>query len=1837
MACGNLGTAGNFNFFIFGNHQQSYNSSEGRMAIGGNATLQGYGIGDKLPFSTTRDDLIVAGNMDIDSGTNFNGNSIISPNGTVIRYTMTNNNGVRPQPLRGTPVDFAAEKQYLTCASSSWANVPANGTASNYYGQIRLTGTSPTLNVFTINGSNVAAGVALASANGVNFIVPSGSTILVNVSGTNVGFGSYSIFINGVTASQSDAGLILWNFYQATSAFNQNLSIKGTVLAPLAAWVSSGYGNIEGTLIANSYTASPGNLSGRNVPFAGCLPEVSCSPRLTIAKTVNGGSSASGPAGTPLQFQITVSNTGVGLLTNIEVADALTGLSQTIPSLTAGGQVVLNMESRIRAGSPGETYLNTATAVSSLTGIQSASVSITIEGTVDVEFVKTADRLAAKAGDTVTYRFSVINNGTLPLQNIRLTDPLLGIDTTFPSFDGGILATVPYIIPAGARAGSILSNTATLSAGNLPGTLTSRVDVEITETPSVSLVKTADRAEAFPGQNILYTITVTNDSQLTTLYNLTLSDPLFSFTQMINVLNPLASLIFNGMFLVPAGTPVGTVITNATVLQSSLGTKTASVNVTVGSAPALSIAKTPRSSSFAAGESAVYDIAVTNSGNIPLTNIVVEDSAASFSETVAALAIGQQANFVTQMPIPLTTLADTIVTNMATARSDQTGTVVAFAEIVVEEFFSLQLQKTVNTLVAAPGETFIYTLVVTNSSNAPVTNVQITDEALATSQVIDRLDAGAITRIQIPYQIPARTLAGTVVNNSSTVTSNETVSSTVSTEVNVGPAPSLSIQKSASQTSALPGQTVEYTVTVANTGNVALTDVRVDDPALGVSRVLPSLAAGASEIIVSPFVVPLLPPDTVIMNTAAAAASEITGSVTASAAINVGATPLPLVTKVSSVETAAPGEMVQFQVTVTNAAPVPLTTVMLSDSLVDLTDTFPVLLPGESKVYLLNYTIPEDARGGTVIVNTVTVSSDQTPFVSAAASVTVRSIPLLSASKTASPSSAELGQTIGFTINIVNEGNVDLADIAVSDSLLAFSTIVPLLATGSSLTFTLPFTIPETAVPGTIITNELLVTSAATPLLSISTPVEALAVRLGDFEVTKQSDVSEAFPGDTVYYTITLHNPFDIPVTGLRVVDGAAGFEETVSVIQPMGTVAFELPSTVPVQALAGAVVSNTVVVATDSGIVKSASAEVVVLPVPVLELSKSVSATSAIPAQTVIYTITAANTGNTVLNNVVIEDSVLAFSTVIPVLNVGESQSFSVPFVVPALPPGAIVVNFALAFSAETVAAVVAEASFSVGAAPVLLISKFVNPPSAVPGETVLFTILVTNPNGFSVTNVQISDSLLGWNELIPTLPSGFSKQILAPFTIPAGTPAGTVFINAVEVLSDQTLAASAQASLVVAPLPLLGLATSSSLLTARPNQSVDFTLTTANDGNVPLTNVFIRDPLLEIDEMIAVLAPSQQVTLTAAYAIPATALAGEQVFNTAIAGSDETPLQTAATGVTVAGVNSAVIVVTPSQPSVVPGNPITFTTEITNTSNQPLTNVVIQAELFGLIETVTSLGVGETIVLVTSYLVPGNARLDSDIVNIVRLTSNTTPLATANASVLVLPNAELGLIKQFPEVGLQGESVPYSLQVRNAGNITLNRIVLSDPLVGIRFEPSNLPVDSLQAFRGFVHIDRQTPIGTRIDNVATVSTIETGTIIEQKQLAVTGLSIVKSASSTVAFVGDQVQYRIVVANIMDYAAQGAVLMEELEPEVSFVAASVTVNGTVLPEAQVGRGIGLGNIAAGSSVTVTYSVRIGRVPRKNELLNQAQVTYSVQFPARLAIGTSVSNKWVLEVFEDEE
>ena len=151
----NFAAANGYNVFLFGDINLSNTDAEGRVAVGGNATLSNYGIGagiSPLPPANTDPSFVVNGNVNVSAGSNASGNTVINPASTVIGYTMGNPNG---SLITGTPIDFTETERYLKCASAFWNSLTPNGTGTVVFNQLNLSGIDPVLNIFSLNASGI--------------------------------------------------------------------------------------------------------------------------------------------------------------------------------------------------------------------------------------------------------------------------------------------------------------------------------------------------------------------------------------------------------------------------------------------------------------------------------------------------------------------------------------------------------------------------------------------------------------------------------------------------------------------------------------------------------------------------------------------------------------------------------------------------------------------------------------------------------------------------------------------------------------------------------------------------------------------------------------------------------------------------------------------------------------------------------------------------------------------------------------------------------------------------------------------------------------------------------------------------------------------------------------------------------------------------------------------------------------------------------------------------------------------------------------------------------------------------------------------------------------------------------------------------------------------------------------------------------------------------------------------------------------------------------------------------------------------------------------------------
>jgi choice-of-anchor A domain-containing protein len=253
-----FGTAGEFNAVILDEFRTSGGNTEGRLAIGGNATIQSYSVGRDLSNSHgTRDDLIVGGDLQAKWGWQVaKGNAVYG--GKLFDAPTTPNGSV----YQGNPLDFDNIRIEVTSQSQYWSTLDATG-SSDYdgYATLRLIGTDPHLNVINVDGALWSS----ARVTSRYIDAPAGSTVLINVSGTSNRMSGGLALTGGVSQDS-----IVYNFYETTALHSQSIAMLGSVLAPDADLTMAG-GYFDGvTIVGSAETKWGGGF--QNSGFTGNLP-----------------------------------------------------------------------------------------------------------------------------------------------------------------------------------------------------------------------------------------------------------------------------------------------------------------------------------------------------------------------------------------------------------------------------------------------------------------------------------------------------------------------------------------------------------------------------------------------------------------------------------------------------------------------------------------------------------------------------------------------------------------------------------------------------------------------------------------------------------------------------------------------------------------------------------------------------------------------------------------------------------------------------------------------------------------------------------------------------------------------------------------------------------------------------------------------------------------------------------------------------------------------------------------------------------------------------------------------------------------------------------------------------------------------------------------------------------------------------------------------------------------------------------------------------------------------------------------------------------------------------
>jgi len=384
----------------------------------------------------------------------------------------------------------------------------------------------------------------------------------------------------------------------------------------------------------------------------------------------------------------------------------------------------------------------------------------------------------------------------------------------------------------------------------------------VTKTADASALSTPTAA----GDVITYTITVSNLGLLG-LTNVQLADtiiPAANLTLTAGDINTNSVLDANevweytGTYTLTQsdidnnGGGDGDIDNTVVVTTDELPPMDASADAPITQAPAFIVAKTVDAAAIALPTTLNYVITVTNTGNLTLTGVALTDvlpdgSAASLAGPATdtgiagALDVGETWTYTTTYNATQADLdAGATLTNVVNVTTQETGSDVqsANAETSVTATPSFVVTKVVDQAsIAAPG-TLTYSITVENDGNVTLTGINLVDtqpDGSAGSLTGPSGDAGLPAAIDVgetwtyslTYNVSQAEIdAGNTLVNTVAVTSQETGSTVLSdnAETEVVTEPGLVIDKVVDLAQVSSPGTLNYTITVQNTGNTTLTN-----------------------------------------------------------------------------------------------------------------------------------------------------------------------------------------------------------------------------------------------------------------------------------------------------------------------------------------------------------------------------------------------------------------------------------------------------------------------------------------------------------------------------------------------------------------------------------------------------------------------------------------------------------------------------------------------------------------------------------------------------------------------------------------------------------------------------------------------------------------------------------------------------------------------------------------------------------------------------------------------------------------------------------------------------
>ncbi|MBG9536880.1 hypothetical protein ABE43_09105 [Bacillus thuringiensis] len=1424
--------------------------------------------------------------------------------------------------------------------------------------------------------------------------------------------------------------------------------------------------------------------------------------------------------------------------------------------------------------------------------------------------IKTADKTAVDIGDTITYTVTFNNDGTIPSTNVIFTDTIPAGTTFIPNSVVLNNASVPNSNPATGISvgtinpgetktlsfqvlvtqvpvGGVITNEASTTYTyqpdpNLPPVTTTEPTTPTTvavNTATVNPTKSANQAFVDIGDIITYTISLQNNGTVPAT-NVILTDPIPNGTSFIpnsvivgGVLQPNANPA-NGILIGTLNPNQATTITFQVrvisvppngIIQNQ-GTVSSTYVVNPSEPPVTKITPTPITETHVdtvivtptksanrqfvdIGDTITYTVTFQNLGTVPATNVTLTDP------------IPPGAAFIT----------NSVTINGVPTPGENPELGISFGTVNVGETITVTYQVTVTSL--PPDGTirnqasFTYQYQpnpseppVTTTTTTPNVNIPINNPNPTTTKSVDRqiADLGDTITFTVTFQnrgtVPATNVivkdilpsgvsfvpGSVVVNGTSQPGENPEIGIPVGT---VNPGQSITVTFQGVVNSIPPGGVIR------NQANITFTyEPNPNEPSVTTTITTPETETAVNTATLNP------------QKTADRSFVALNDTITYTLSFqNTGTVPATNITVMDSIP--AGTTFVPDSVTI-NGIPQPGTNPALGISLGTLapseraTITFQVRvvnIPASGEIRnqgsaTFNYQPDPNLPP---VTKTETTPETTTPIQTV----------VISPTKTANLTFAEIGDNVTYTVTFTNQGTIPATGVTITDSLPPSTTFVTNSVTVNTIpqpgvspisgisvgtvnpgeTVTVTFQVQINAIPPNgKIENTASVTYISQPTpgeppitTTETTPTVTLPVRTANPDPQKTVDREFASIGDTLTYTITLQNNGNIPATDVIITDSI-----------PTGTTF--IPGSVTINGISQPNLTPTTgipVGTLNPRQIVTVTLEVQVTALPpngIISNEANVTYTSQPdPTLPPITTTTPTPIAETIVQNAELEST----KTVdLPVANIGDALTYTITLEnignipmtnVSVIDPPPVGTQF-------IVDSVTVNSISQPGIDPSIGIPIGTIQPNQI--VTITFQVTITNipPNGV-VTNVGSVN--------FTSQPNPNEPPVTETETTP---PVNTEIINSIINPSKTADRNNVDIGDII-----------TYTVTFQNLQTVELTNIIFTDS-IPIGTTFIPNsvtingiPTSDVDPALGIplgtLNPSQSVVVTfqvRVVSIPPNGIIVNEatITYTFQPNPGEPPVTvTTLTPPTTTNVNTATTSPTKSADKAFAllGDTITYTISLQNTGTVPATNV-----------------------LVTDPIPAGTTFIP----NSVTINDVTQPGIVPSSGILIgtlEPNTSAVVTFQ-----VQVTSIPPTGFIENEGSVSFQ----------YQPDPNSPPVS-----------------------------VTTPTPTTKTQVSEVTINPNKQGNPQTINLGDTVTYTITFQNVGNINATDVIITDPTPAGTTFIPNSVTINGVSSPGANPNSGVNVGTVTPGQIVTLTYQVTVTALPPDGIIKNTATVTYTFQ------------------------